>query len=138
MLWVMVAIAFIGFLDASYLAVEHFLGLVPPCTIVAGCDTVTTSGYAAILGIPVALLGSLYYLAIICCLVGYLQTSREELLKIFRYLTIGGLLASAYFVALQLFVIHAICLYCMVSATTSTLLFLGAWIMFRPAKSAIL
>lgn len=116
------AVSAVGFADATYLTVKHYLGGVPPCTI-HGCEVVLTSAQSEIMGIPVALLGALYYAAILALALAYLASKKETVLRHAAYFTTAGLIASAYFVYLQLFVIGAICLYCMLSATTSTLLF---------------
>ena len=113
-----------GFADATYLTVKHFLGTPLPCSIIKGCEQVTTSQFATIYGIPVALLGSLYYLTILVLAVIYFDSRKPAALKLLAYLTPIGFLASLWFVYLQIFIIGAICLYCMVSATTSTLLFI--------------
>lgn len=118
--------SFIGFLDAAFLTIEHFAGRVPPCGIFTGCDTVTTSQYATILGIPVALLGALYYLSILVLTIAYWDSKKPQFLNVASLLTITGFLASAYFIFLQLFVIKALCLYCVISAANSTILFAAA------------
>ncbi len=118
------AIALIGFYDATYLTVKHFQNLTPNCSILEGCDVVTTSVYSKIAGIPVALLGSIYYASILALVIAYVDTKKKLFLKMLAHLTWAGLIASAWFVYLQLVVIGAICLYCMGSAVSSTLLFL--------------
>src|SRR3989338_7896977 len=119
----MLAIALIGFTDATYLTVKHYQGASPVCFLTSGCNTVTTSAYSVILGVPVALLGALYYSAIILGVVAYLDTKNQRLLRALSFFTIAGLLASIWFMGLQFFVIQALCIYCIVSATTSSLLF---------------
>lgn len=124
--WIVAAflvLSFIGFLDASYLTVNHFAGTVPPCTI-GGCEQVTTSKYSEIFGIPVALFGSLYYLTIFLGVIAYVDKKNVQILRRVSALTLVGLLASIYFVSLQAFVIDAYCTYCIGSAITSTLLFI--------------
>jgi len=129
-------ISFIGFLDASYLVVQHYRGEPPSCAIFTGCETVAESKYAMVGPIPLALLGLLYYLAIFILTVAYFDTKKERLLLLAVLLTATGFLASLYFVYLQLFVIKAICLYCMISAASSTALFaFGTSAMFRFPKS---
>lgn len=115
--------ALIGFADATYLTIKYFQNEIPPCTLVAGCDVVTTSEYATIFGIPVALLGSMYYLALLLLTVAFFDTKKEAVFRFACTSTWIGLVASIYFVYLQLFVLDAICLYCMGSAMTSTVLF---------------
>ena len=118
----------VGFADATYLTVKHFLGTPIPCAILQGCEQVTNSQFATVFGVPVALLGSFYYLTILILSVVYLDTRQFLALKLATSLTIFGFLASLWFVFLQVFIIKAICLYCMISATTSTLLFISGLI----------
>ena len=119
-----------GFIDVAYLTAEHYLGRIPPCSLVGGCELVLTSTYATILGVPAALLGALYYFGIFALLFFFRETGDRKFLKILFASSIAGLLFSGWFVYVQLFVLHAICLYCMGSATTSTLIFLGSLWLF--------
>jgi uncharacterized membrane protein len=128
----MLAFAILGFLDAAYLTVEHFLNRVPPCSIVHGCEKVTTSSFALIFGVlPMSLLGALYYLSVIVALILYLDMRRAFIIKWTARFTIIGFLFSLYLVYLQLFVIKAICQYCMLSALSSTGLFVVGLLMLR-------
>lgn len=123
---VIVAIlSFAGFLDASYLTFKHYSGTPINCAIFNGCEEVTTSQYATIGSIPVALLGAIYYAAIFLLIIAYLDTKNLNFFKLAILLTPLGFLTSLGLVYLQLFVIKAICLYCMVSAVDSTLLFIA-------------
>lgn len=130
--WVLVAflvVSFLGFLDATYLTIEHFRGVIPPCTFLSGCEKVTTSEYSVVLGVPVALGGSVFYLLIFILTTLYFQFKRADFLKYIFYLSILGFLASLTFVYIQLFVIEAICIYCMFSVLTSTAIFgLSLWV----------
>ena len=125
-------LSLIGFLDASYLAVKHYLGEPVVCSLLEGCEEVLTSKYAIVAGVPVALFGVFYYLAVFILIILYCDTGKTQFLRFAAYLTILGFAASLWFVYLQLFVIGAICLYCMASAITSTILFmLGLFIIFK-------
>ena len=117
-------ISFVGLIDATYLAAKFFLGESPACSLLKGCESVTTSEYAVLFGVPVALLGAVYYG---CMLIGtfvYFDTKKESVLRVLSFFTIVGLIASAWFMYLQLFVLYALCLYCIASAASSTLLFI--------------
>lgn len=127
---VFAVLSFGGFLDATYLAAKYYLGEPVVCSILNGCEKVTSSQYAAIFGIPVALLGSLYYLLIFVLTVIYLDSRNEKFFRLAAGLTPIGFLASLIFVYLQVFVIHALCLYCLISAATSTLLFIFSFFAF--------
>ncbi len=119
----MLVVAFVGFADATYLAVEHYTGGLILCGLTGGCDIVTTSVYSKIFGIPVALLGSLYYFSIIFGAVAYLDSKDEKFFYWLAHYTIIGFIASMIFVILQVFFIKSICLYCMLSATSSTIIY---------------
>ena len=120
--YLVLVIALIGFADATYLTVEHFQGVIPPCTL-SGCEYVLTSHFSSLFGIPTALLGSIYYLVISVGVFLYIDTKKTAILKYTLLLTVFGFLFSLWFLYLQAFVIHAFCQYCLVSATTSTFLF---------------
>jgi uncharacterized membrane protein len=122
--WAFVVISFLGFLDATFLTAEHYLGPLLGCPIFGGCDKVLLSPYSAIGGIPVALFGAVYYLAVFILGVAYFDTGRARVLKLAVSLTPLGLIASLWFLYLQLFVIKALCFYCLLSLVTSTLLFI--------------
>ncbi|MEK7673126.1 MAG: vitamin K epoxide reductase family protein [Patescibacteria group bacterium] len=137
LIWSLVIIAFLGFLDATYLTVAHYTGMNLKCSIFDGCGIVTVSKYSAIFGIPVALLGTLYYFTVLLLTLLYFDTKKTELLKLLGAITIAGFVASIYFVYLQFFVIKALCQYCMLSALTSTILFvLGLFVWKNLKKSA--
>lgn len=124
-------IAVLGFADASYLALEHYRGVIPPCSIVSGCETVLTSPYSLIAGIPVSLLGAIYYLIIAIGVFAYLDTRRSAVLKWTLSLTVFGLIMSLWFIYAQAFIIGAWCLYCLGSAASSITLFILATVVFR-------
>lgn len=132
---VFLVVALIGFADATFLTVEHYRGVIPPCTT-AGCDTVLTSSYSVILGVPVSLLGAIYYLIMAAGAFMYLEarhgsgtiaSHHSAILKWSMAATVLGLVMSVYFVSVMSFALHAWCQYCLGSAATSTLLFLIAW-----------
>lgn len=133
---VMLIVALIGFADATYLAIEHLRGVSPNCSILAGCEVVTSSKYSEIFGIPVALGGSVYYLSVFLLLVAYLDTKKIYFFRLVTLLTPLGLLASAWFVFLQLGILKAICIYCMGSAISSTVLFVLATVAVRKKNAS--
>src|SRR3989344_5596529 len=72
---------FIGFADATFLTIKHYTGTPLPCSFLNGCDTVTNSLYSTIGGLPVALLGALFYLAVILLTLAFWQKRQEFLLN---------------------------------------------------------
>ncbi|NIA02246.1 MAG: hypothetical protein GWP15_02585 [Nitrospirae bacterium] len=136
LIWAIVAVAFLGFIDASYLTLVHYMGAELGCTEWGSCNEVTTSEYSVIFGIPMALMGALYYLAVLILALVYIDTKWKFPLKLIPIATTFGFLFSLGLIYLQLFVIHAICLYCMFSAGTSTILFILSMIYLftRPSE----
>ena len=120
---VLALLALVGFGDATYLSIEHFSGAIPPCTI-HGCETVLTSAYSTIFGIPIALLGALYYFALLVIYLVYFEAHDARALNIALRLSVLGFLADLWFVSAQAFIIHAWCQYCLLSALMSTLIFI--------------
>ena len=124
-------VALVGFADATYLTIEHFRNVIPPCTT-SGCEEVLTSGYSVVAGVPVSLGGAIYYLLVMVGLFAYLDAKNLKLLKAVFLFTVVGLLASLWFIYVQAFILGAYCQYCLVSAGTSTLLFLiGAFVLAK-------
>lgn len=115
----------LGLLDAAYLTARHYWGKSLVCTVLEGCTAVTTSSYATVLGVPVALVGFLYYLVVVALLY-FILGGRRRLIVAVAYLTGAGFLVSLYLTYLQAFVLNAFCLYCLLSALSTTLLFLGS------------
>lgn len=124
-------VSFLGFVDAAYLSVTRYYGATVPCTVTHACEAVLHSQYSTLIGIPVVALGVLYYLAIFFGGYAYLEFGSKKLLKLAAALTVGGLLTSAWLVYVQLELLHAICQYCMLSALTSTILFILGMLILR-------
>lgn len=107
------ALAVAGLLISAYLTWSHLRGVAPVCVGgSSGCETVQTSRYSEILGIPVAALGLLAYAALL--LSAALRDERAVLLGLFVALV--GTLFNAYLTYLELFVIRAICQWCVANA----------------------
>ena len=107
------ALSVAGLLMSAYLTWVHFLGVSPIClTGSGGCEAVQTSRYAEIFGVPVAVLGLAGYAGLL--LSALLRGESGALLGLFVALV--SVLFSAYLTWLELFVIHAICQWCVTSA----------------------
>lgn len=128
----MVIGSIIGIADTAYLTIQHYSSGNAVCTfsnssffsLFDNCEKVTSSAYAMIGGfMPLALVGFFYYtLALVLVLFHFTRRNRHALQSL-CVLTGAGTIASAWFVYLQLAVLHALCLYCMISAVTTMLLF---------------
>jgi uncharacterized membrane protein len=107
------------------------MGIVPPCStsFLSGCATVAKSQYSVFFGVPLSLLGMIFYLgAILVCGI-ILFRPKEIFKKILLALSFAGVISSIYFIYLQAFVIKAFCVYCVLSALSSFILaFLSVYI----------
>lgn len=126
--------AFVGFIDATYLTATHFMEAPPGCGEDGGCGEVTSSEYSTLFGLPIALFGLLYYLSVIFLSLLWFDREPGFLPKIMIAWTAPAVLMSSWLVYLMLFVIEAICWYCMASAVSSTLIFLTSAVMFFRAR----
>lgn len=116
-------VAFIGFVDASFLAANHFSGVTPPCFVTQGCDIVTTSAYAKIVGIPVSALGVLYYLSQLILMIYFVDKKDKRALPLIVFSSVIGFGFSLWFTYVQVFILESYCTYCLFSGLTSTILF---------------
>lgn len=116
-------ISFVGFVDASFLAANHFSGVTPPCFVTQGCDIVTTSAYAKIAGIPVSALGVLYYLSQLVLMIYFVDKKDERVLPLIVLSSAIGFGFSLWFTYVQIFLLKSYCTYCLFSGLTSTILF---------------
>lgn len=127
-----IAFSLVGFLDAIYLTAKHYSGGSIVCSLTNGCTDVLTSQYSILLNLPTALWGAIYYLIILLAALLYLNNKNKYANYILNYFTIIGFLMSIWLVYLQFWIIKAICPYCMVSAVTSTILFiLSFYLLFK-------
>lgn len=129
------SLALIGFLDAIYLTVSHYTGHIN-CSVISGCQEVLLSPYSKILGIPLALLGALYYLFIIINSLLYIDNQNKWSRIFLSYLPIFSFVFSLYLLYLMIFIINALCQYCLLSAGTSTILFILSLILINKNKYA--
>ena len=90
-----------------------------------GCDVVNASPYAVLFGVPVALWGAITYAVILALALFWFDASA----KWARWLVLSvvavsawGFLFSAYLTGVELFVLYAVCPFCVVSATIITLI----------------
>ena len=129
--------AAVGFGESVYLASMHYSGIPMSCSILEGCEQVTTSQYATVLGVPLALIGAIYYFGLFILLLVYLETEKRELFWLILAGTTGALLSSIALIYIQVAVIGALCFYCLISAASSTLLFAGSLVLLKLNKGKV-
>lgn len=120
-------VALVGVFVAAYLAF-YKAGLIGTLACGTGsCETVQQSPWAKFLGLPVAVWGVAFYLAVfVLAFAGTLERWADD-----RRVAVGllvltgwGVIFSGYLTYLELFVINAICRYCVVSAILALIVFL--------------
>ena len=124
-LWASVVLSAIGVLVSGYLSVNRVTGGTLACTRWADCDVVNNSVYAKIYGVPVAFIGLAGYLILMGLAMAALLaegSAQRRLLALGLLLALGGVGFSVYLTYLEIYVIEAICMWCVISAILITLL----------------
>ena len=126
--WGTIVLAILGTADAVYLFIYKLTGNNHMCLGNGGCHDVNFSPYSSIYGIPVAVFGILAYLLILGILVleARVKIAKENgPLAIFG-VSLGGVAFTVYLTYLEIYVIHAICPFCVASAIVIALIFILA------------
>lgn len=130
-------VAAIGATIALYLTIVKLTGGVPTCGPLAGCETVQSSSYSTLFGIPISAFGLGYQLAMLALVLGWWRSGDRRALLGAYLLGLTGVFVAAYLVYLQVAVIGAICTWCVAFDTTVVLGFIGAVIAYaRSGRTA--
>lgn len=123
----MLACAVIGMADAYYVAQASYTGRPLWCAILEGCNIVVQSPYARLFGVQASYIGLAFYVHMfgLAALLAFDPLSRGLRLGALVYAA-AGVCYSGYFAYLQLVAIRAACLYCLISAVLTVLLFIAA------------
>jgi uncharacterized membrane protein len=129
--------AVIGLAVSTYLSVAKLANKDVLCFVGASdCNIVNSSGYSMWRGIPVAILGVLGYVLILAILLILSKQKNESsviMLALFS-VTLFGMLYSLYLTYVEIFIIHAICPWCLTSATAMFVLFIISAIFLGRSK----
>jgi uncharacterized membrane protein len=109
-----------------YLTIDHFAKIPIVCSDsgVVNCEKVTTSAQSHFLGIPVAFLGLLFYVAMTAVNLPAAWRSLDRRIHILRLaMTAVGMCFVLYLVAAELIIIRNICLWCTSVHVVTFLLF---------------
>lgn len=138
---VSIGLAVIGLIDTIYLSYVKIAHQEVFCGGSRACDTVNSSPYSMIAGIPIAYLGLVAYLVILLLL--YMEI-RGDFWKQYSPLivfgmTLAGTLYSFYLTYIEIVVLRAICPYCVVNAVVMLFLFVISLVrLFGDTTSEIL
>jgi uncharacterized membrane protein len=105
-----------------------------------GCETVQTSQWSRLLGVEVALIGVVGYALLLVVALVALRPALAALRwpnTVLTVLAAGGVLFTAYLTYLELFVIHAVCRWCVGSAGIITAILVLALLDRRSAADRV-
>lgn len=132
---ILLILSFLGFVDATYLTLTHYKHIVPPCTILNGCERVLSSKFAVVFGIPLAMYGSFYFFASIVLDVLMLQHLKNSWIKkIFILFNFSGVIAAVILLLLQFIVLKAACQYCLLVELILFLSFVFSILLLKRGK----
>ncbi len=136
------AVAFlstVGIFVALYLTL-YKVGVIGELTCSIGsCETVNTSRWATLFGLPVAAWGLGAYTGLLALAIVGLQPAFAESRAVsWGLVALSGFSVafSAWLTYLELFVIHAICMWCVISATIMVLILIASLIDLRATGAA--
>jgi uncharacterized membrane protein len=106
----------LGLAVAAYLTFEHYTSsttLACSSTGAIDCLKVTTSSYAKVAGIPVALLGLVFFVAMtVLCAPPAWRSTNPNVRRVRLAAACAGMVSVVYLVWVELFKVDAICLWC--------------------------
>ncbi|HSZ38031.1 MAG TPA: vitamin K epoxide reductase family protein [Acidimicrobiales bacterium] len=109
-------VCILGLGVAGYLTFEHYTSstsLACSDNGVVNCLKVTTSSYSAVAGVPVAVLGLVFFVIMLVLQLPPMWRRPERWLRVARVAwSVVGLGTVLYLLSAELFVIDAICLWC--------------------------
>ncbi len=125
-------LAALGIAVSTYLTAIHYDEGLLVCGL-SDCHTVQTSDYAEMLGIPVALFGLGMYVALLGLVaLRWLRLDSTVYVTATTFaLSLAGVIFAGYLTYVELFVLEAICQWCVVSAVLTTLLLVTESLMVK-------
>lgn len=130
------AFAVVGILIALYLSANELAGTAAACIVGGGCETVAQSQYSHWFGIPVAYFGIPYSGLLLGLIVGWWRTGDGRLLLVAYAQGLAGVVVVLYLRYLELFVIGAICAWCVAYGATIVFGWIALVIVQRRASRA--
>lgn len=124
MLIASIALSVLGIAVAAYLTVVHYQHDLLICGAGGGCHTVQNSEYAVVAGVPIALGGLAMYVVLLGLgVLRWVVSGRRSVATYAAFgIALAGVAYAAYLTYIELFVIDAICQWCVSSAVITTLI----------------
>ncbi len=118
--WLLLVVLSAAGIGASgYLTYSHYADQATVCAGIGSCEFVQTSEYSEIIGVPVALMGLLFFVGLgtlSLLRVVLWQRSIEWARPLAFSMALGGTAFVSYLTYVELFVIDAICVWCVATA----------------------
>lgn len=120
---VITVLSLIGFIVTAYLTYVYYNQAETSfCVTGSSCDIVRLSGYSSIDDIPVSLIGLVGYFGLFIITVSSIS-DRLKWLTLY-FISLPGLVFSVYLTYVEVFVLKAICSFCLLSAILITAIFI--------------
>jgi uncharacterized membrane protein len=124
---IIAALALIGAFVALYLTMYKMGAIGHLACGLGGCERVNTSSWSVFAGAPVAAWGLAFYMAtFVVAVVGTAPglMNHRGISSLLAMMSLAGVVFSGWLTYLELYVIEAICKYCVTSAVIVTLIFI--------------
>ncbi|MDB5265698.1 MAG: Vitamin epoxide reductase [Parcubacteria group bacterium] len=136
LLCLLLVLTFLGLADAWYLTQAALNGTALACSFtglqaLSGCNQVAQSPFSHFLGLPLALYGVVFYVVLFVIAAVLFVVHARMLYRATIALGIIGFVLSLYFVFLQIFVIKALCVYCLASMVIALFIFFVTWRLWK-------
>ncbi|MEK6937215.1 MAG: vitamin K epoxide reductase family protein [Nanoarchaeota archaeon] len=123
----LILVCILGILTTSYLTYLKFSS--DPSTVCdinrqISCSAVNNSLYSTLFNIPLAVLGLLYFLLMLCLVIK--SDKNREYFKIILFLSVPVLIYSLYLTYVEIAVLKTICLFCEFSKILMLLIIITA------------
>jgi uncharacterized membrane protein len=116
LIWTGIILSLLGIVDGIYLTVGHYsTHFVYACPVNSfiNCESVTSSSYSIFLGMPVALLGLIFFVVMFFLQLPYAWHLQSKLIRWGRLaFSIAGILMVLRLIYVELHLLNQICLYC--------------------------
>lgn len=131
------AVAAIGTLVSAYLTWVHYSGNLALCIGVGGCESVQNSRFSVVGPVPVALVGLAGFVAILAVALSRIRGDAPQWADTALFgLSLAATLYVAYLTYIELFVLGAVCPWCVtVALCAAAILALVSFDLFRPQRS---
>jgi uncharacterized membrane protein len=134
-LFVMIILAVFGVMDTQYLLTKSQEKESVVCFFSEdpnSCNSVLDSKYSTLFGVHLSVYGLCYYIFVFIFILLFNASKERRYFNLLFLATGWGLLFSIWLTYLQVFVLHNLCFYCIISGLISTMLFItnGIYIKF--------